>query len=799
MASNNEKHVPNKNADYNKGIEEINISKACTEYMKIFGANTNIMRHLPVIYDGLLLGERRLLYTMFKSGNNYNTRYVKVATITGQVLELHPHGPNSVYATLVKMAQPWANIQTAIDGFGNFGDASGESAAADRYIEARLSFYAYKCFFEEFDPDIVDMKWNYSKTKLEPEFLPSRYPNVMINNSFGIGYGISTSICTYNFKEVIEATIELIENPDIDVIVLIPDSPTGASIVDEGQFEEISRTGKGRFKMRGVIEIDDVNNILHIRSTPLQASWINIKKSVFEILTNDKVNLMKDFKDLCAVDKIHYEIHLKKEVDPYSVVQQIYAKTQMEKTCSVNFKLIEDYADNDYNVKSVLQTWIDFRRETKRRLYSIKLRKSVEHQHILEILLFILNKDNAENTLRIIKKSENTKEIISKLVSTYHITTLQAATIADMRLSAFSKEAYKKYIEEKEKIDKDVQTYEKIVKSTKKIDKIIIDELKEGIKLFGDERRSQIINIDNEVKIRDTDHIIIFTKNGLVKKLLPDVKNIGLIQQGDYPIEIIHAKNTSDLLIFDVSGKISKLPVHKIQGTALNNVGIQLNSLCTPNGDITTVKIKPNDDVIKAFKSPVYFLMLTKNGIIKKTEALAYSNIKNEILGLIVKNDDELVCVKLLIGDKDVLVYTKSGYGVRFNTSEIRETSRMSMGVKAIEIGDSEEVVGMEILNSEDKYILPITSKGFGKKCTLDTFKTMSRADKPLRIISLDDSDTVFDMLTIKGHEKFDVYTKDDIQKLDSDEVTELPRLSKGKKLINVRKGSNIVKLHKTN
>ena len=506
---------------------------------------------------------------------------------------------------------------------------------------------------------------------------------------------------------------------------------------------------------------------------------------------------MHNFKDLCEVDKIHYEIYLKKEVDPYTVVQQLYTKTQMEKTVPVNFKLIEDYADNDYNIKTVLQTWVDFRRESKRRLYSNKLLKSVERQHILEILLFILNEDNAEKTLAIIKKSENTKEIIKRLVEAYGITSLQAASIADMRLSAISKEAYKKYIEEKKKVDKDVTKYEKIVRSTKKIDKIIIEELKEGIELFGEERRSKIINIDNEIKVRDTDHIIIFTKNGYVKKLLADVKNIGLISTGDYPVEIIHAKNTSELLIFDTGGKISKLPVYKIQGTALNSAGIQLNTLCSLNGDITTVKIKPKDEVIKAFKEPVYFLMITKNGIIKKTEALSYSNIKNEILGVIIKNDDALVCVKLLVGDKDILVYTKSGLGVRFNTSEIRETSRMSIGVKAINMSDEDEICGMEILNTDDKFILPITSKGFGKKCTLNTFKTMSRADKPLKIITLDDGDIVFDMLTIKGSEVYDVYTKDDIQKLDIEDVPELPRLSKGKKLISVRKGSNIVKLHK--
>ena len=282
---------------------------------------------------------------------------------------------------------------------------------------------------------------------------------------------------------MLEATISLIENPEIEEVILYPDSPTGAYIVDEGQFREISVTGKGKFKMRGVMEVDEDNNIIHVKSTPLQVFWENIKRPIFELLNDGKTNLMRDFKDESDITHMHYKIFLKKEVDPYAVMHMIYSKTQMEKTFPVVFKLIEDYADNDYNIKSILQTWIDFRRETKRRYFNMKLLKAKERQHILEILLFILNKDNAEKTIGIVKKSQNKKEIVSRLMSEYGISSLQADTIAEMRLSAFSKESYKKYVSEKEEIDKTVIKLEKTVRSAKKIDKVIIDELEEGIKL----------------------------------------------------------------------------------------------------------------------------------------------------------------------------------------------------------------------------------------------------------------------------------------------------------------------------
>jgi len=465
----------------------------------------------------------------------------------------------------------------------------------------------------------------------------------------------------------------------------------------------------------------------------------------------------------------------------------------MEKTFPVVFKLIEDYEDNDYTIKSILLTWIDFRRETKRRLYNHKLTKARERQHILEIMLFILNKDNAEKTIGLIKKSESKKEIIEGLMKMYGISSLQATTIANMTLTAFSKEAYRRYVKEKEEIDAEVIKIDKIVRSAKKIDKIIKDELKEGIELFGEERRSQIINVDNEVKVRDTDHVMVFTSNGFVKKLPDNIKNVGFINKGDYPREIIECKNTSDLLIFDESGKISKLPVHSIHGCVLNSEGNKLSDYCTINGKITTIKSKPTIEELDKVKVPVYYLMITSNGIIKKTLASAYTNIKNELLGLIVKDDDKLVSVKLIAGDKDIVIYTNTGYGVRFNSSEIKETSRMTVGIRALPLGEGESVLGMDVIGDKDQYLFALSKKGFGKLCTLNNFNTMERNAKPLKIISVESDDGVQLIKTVKGNEIFKAYLTSSIEEIKMEEVPELPRLSKGKKLLPVRKGEVII------
>lgn len=770
------------------------IGDLCTDAMKIFGANTNLMRHVPSLADGLKPGERRILYAMYNDLHSKpNARTVKCAKITGEVIgSYHPHGDASVYETLVKMSQYWNNLQPLIDGQGNFGSIKGAPAAAHRYTEARLSKYAYKCFFEDFDIKCVDSKMTYAGDRMEPEYLPARYPNALINNTFGIGYGISTGLPTYNLREVLELTLKLMEDPKYKDTTLIPDSPTGADIVDDGQFKEISNTGTGKFRMRGDIEIDTENNELIITSIPLQTSSDPILLSIVKLIKEGKLPGVVGIDDNTSTE-VEMHIILKKEADPYSIIQTIYTKTALEKTFPVNFKLVDDYQDYDYTIKSLLLDWIDFRRESKRIYFNRKMVEYKERQHILEILLYILNGTNAEKTLKVIRKAENSSEIVDFLMGEFKISSLQAKQISEMKLSAFSKDAVKRYKKEKDEIDNKVSKMDKIVRSSKKIDKIIKEELEEGIELFGEPRRSRVITVSGEDVIRDTNHVVVFTMNGMIKKLPEDVKTIGNIGSGDYPIEIAHVSNTTDLMLFDESGKISKIPVHKMLNSVLDNTGDPLKNYATLNGALVSIIPKPTIETLEKIKVPVYFLMVTKKGIIKKTNAANYANLKNELLGMIIKEDDELQTVKLLAGDKDILVYTNKGYGIRFSSKEIRDTGRMSIGVKALDLSDGERVIGMDVVNKGDKFLFTLTNKGRGKKCTLDNFKTMDRAAKPLRITSIADDEEVIMIKTVKGNELFKAYLKNSIEDIQIAEVNELPRLSKGRKLIPVAKGEVII------
>lgn len=785
-----------KQANYDHGITEENIGDACTDFMRIFGANNNIMRHMSDALDGLQLSQRRILWTMYEMNLKPKNNHTKVKNIVGRAMLYHPHGDAAIEDTLVNMAQGWRNMNTFVDGKGNFGSSAGDVAAGGRYIEARLSQYAYKCFFEEFSPEIVNMQENYLGTDLEPEYLPSKYPNALINNSFGIGYGIMTSIPTYNFKEVCLATIDLINNPNTEVF-LIPDSATGAYIVDEGNFPEINKTGHGKFKMRGKIEVDESDNSLIVSSTPLMVGWNTVKPAIINLLNDGNNNIIKGISDITEDKTMRFKIHLKKEVDPVAAMHTIYEKTDMEKTFPVRFKLTESYTAQDYNVKSLLLTWIDFRRETKRRYYAHRLRSLRERQHILAILIRILNKDNAEKTVKIFKNSENTAECAKSLMKTYGITSLQAETIADMKFSKLTKEAYRKYLAEKDSVDDEIEKTDKIIRSPKKIDKIIIDELKDGIKMFGEDRRSEIVTIDNEVKVRATDHIIVFTRNGFVKKLPIDVKSIGSIAQGDFPLDIIEINNTSDLMLFDASGSAVRVPVSKIPNSTLNSNGFKLSDYCNISGSLVTAKVAPTNEYISNLKAPLYYLMVTRNGYIKKTLASAFVNMKkSELAAMIIGDNDSLVCCKMLSGDKDIIVYSDKGMGVRFNTANITETGRMSRGSMSMQLADNERIIGMDILGPKDKYLFILTDKGSAKKCTLETFGVQGRNGKSARIVTVGKDDNIKLIRTVRGDEKFRIFTKNEMLDISvKDDVVELPRLSAGRKLIGVKRGDGIINI----
>lgn len=786
---------------YDLNIEDVDILSSTEESMKIYGANVNILRNVPLLVDGLKPVERRALFTMFDSIKcNYNKPFNKVANIVGRTMsEYHPHGDTAIYDTVVRMAQPWSNIQPTVEGQGNFGSPSGEVAGASRYIEARLSKFAYKCFFEDFDLDAIDTTMNYLGTHEEPIYLPSRYPNILINNVFGIGYGLATSIPSFNLEEVFRLTIKMLRGEEINPLTdyLIPEPASNATVIDEGQFQDICSTGNGKFKTRATTKLDKVNNVITITSLPPMVKMSKVMEDINNEIDANRLHGLIDIRDQSMDDFIELELHFKKEIDLDLMVEKLMKVTDLEKTVSVKFVLIDDFKPRAFNLYTVISMWIDFRIEIKTRLINRKLVKLYERVHILDILLFILNKDNAEKTLALVKKANSKKEIIDGLIKLYNIDSLKAKTVAEMRLYGFSKEARKSYEEEHKACNKEIDSLLKILKGNN-IKEEIIAELEEGIELFGHPRKSKIIKAKtNEVIVKDTEHLIVVTDNGYIKKLPRDVKNIGYIDQGDFPRFIMFYNNTSEMLIFDSMGKINRIPISDIPNSILSKPGSKLSDFVTISGRITSIIPKPTNKALQILKDKrdeeCYFTLITRQGIIKKSKASIFTSVQKGSTVINVNDNDSLKDVQLLTGDKNILVYTKKGRCGMFPSSEIPVTGRMSKGVISISLEQDDEIIGFDIVNDQDKYLIICTEKGIIKKISLSSLPLTGRNKDSLILIKLQDNDTIFKVLCCDDTSRLKVFQPSGSTDVMSSDILESTRLSKGKKVIGVRRGDDIV------
>ena len=767
-------------------VEVSNIAGLCTDIMKIYGANINLARVFPEVHDGLKLVERRILFAMYTISKAYK-KMSKVHTITGDVMKIHPHGDASVYETLVRMAQPWNMLIPYIEGQGNFGTISGDEAAAARYIEARLSDYAIDCFFTDWDPDLVLMEETYNRDLKEPVYLPTKYPNCLLSYSDGLGFGPATHIATFNFQEVIQATIALIKDPKYKPY-LVPDITTGCLIVDEGKFGDICETGRGTFKMRAEIEKNEEKKCLVIKSIPFQVSLLSIKEKIKELVENKIINGFKAMKDYSAT-KIHLELYFRNEVDLDNIISILYTKTRLQDTYPVQMKMVDDFAVVDFNVRSALLRWIDIRFQFKRKKFIKKLVSLEERNHILNVLIMILDGTNGEKTIKIIKSSDR-EQIVEKLVKAYNITTLQAREISNMRLNAFSKTALAEYKKElKENIDM-IKTYTKVIRSRTAIDDLIIKELEDGIKKYSAPRRSKVVKAVKEYKYTDYDAKLIFTKHGYVKKLKDGVKRIGNLPETDEPVDVLTVNNREEIVIFDKRGSVHTIEVGAITQDDLTTIGTQLSLYCTTNG--SPVSIFRRNDI----NPETAFLFVTKKGIIKKTTADNFA-FKNSIISITIKPDDELVEVIAIDKDIDIVGYTDRGYGLRFNSGEVPFSKRMAVGVIGLPMIEDDFVVGVQEIHKSDKSLFICTSKGYVKKCSLEVFNTKKRNSLPESLIPIKPKDHVISMIAVNDKDQIVVITMKQSYTINMNELPAELKFKEGTKLIPLNHGDMIVKVHK--
>ena len=786
---------------FNENIDVKELKDKAKEAISIFAPNKNVYRHIPFMNDGLMPTERRVLYAMFKDVKAYPwSNYKKMGLVIGSGMVYVPHGETNVFQAAVKLAQPWKNACVFIDGSGSYGNEVGDGPSAYRYLEARLSQFAYKCYFEDFSEDLVDMKAGYIEGVFEPEYLPARYPVALTKSCKAIGYGAYSQFPNYNFKEIMEFTLKLMDDPEYDKLIY-PDIPNNCDIIDDGQFDEIRKTGKGNFRMKSRVNVNYEKNKIEVLSVPQGTDLASISEKIVDMgktgelvgfvdihNMNDKRNGNKKKKNEDA--KLSIEVIFKPGTDLQKNLELMYKKTTMIMTASYDLALVDEYRMKHYTVRTLLLDWISFRRDIKRRQINKQITKKMERKHILETLLFITNTKNGQTTIKIATQSNDANEFQCKLVSTFGISTLQAKAISKMSITAFNKDSHRKYQEEFDKLVKDIDELLIITKSSKLIDNIIKEELKEGIQLFSRPRSSQIIEFGDSKFIPDSNHKIVITNNNRIKKLDSNTTGVGFLDDGDKGKELFTINNRSSMLVFDRRGNMSEIDINELSSTPIDSGGVDLNTMITVAGGVVASFPKPEEEIEG---KETFLVLTTKKGLSKK---LGYKNIKKirgTVSAIKLADDDELVSVDVLYGKKDIVVYTKEGGGVRISTDDIRECGRAAYGLSVIDMVDGDEVVGTTIIDKRHKYLLIVTNKGKFKKCSLSTFKTMKRKSQTLQLSRLDKNEVIVGVRSVKDSDKFMVYTNHVEEEFKVKDIPELTRQHPCKKLMVVKGGDKVI------
>ena len=795
----------------NSKIIKRNIADAAEDWVKIFGANKNFYRHIPLLIDGLKPVHRRFLYALYLA-KAYKGKVIKLSTAGGNTMgDFHPHGDTSITDAAVGMAQSFANNIPFVTNNGNFGSVKGDRAAAPRYLEIGISEFGYYCFFKDFEESSVDMRETYTGQGLEPEFLPSRYPVALLNGAFSsIGYGLASNIPPYNFTELCNTTIALIKNPKTKIDIN-PDLPTGADIVDNGELDNI-RNGDGKLKMRATYEIDYINNEITVTTVPLQVTTNgivqslveDIRKGKYDVKTRDgKISLIRDIKDNTKKDVVKLQIVLHPKANPDEVMNMILSsKAGLQETNSALITMIDEYRDTNLSVRDFLLEWISYRRDIIRSSYNGLLIKYQEDNHMNDIKLYVFNKNNAERTVTMAKQSANRAEFIDALVNAYGITTLQARTIAGMPASAYTKAAYAEYIETRDMLENKIKETEDILDSDERIDKIIIDQLKEGIEKFGYPRRSRIVPEDGIIE--DTEHIIAISSDGYIKKLEHGKSTkIGYVSKNSAVLNmVIKANNQDSIILFDSKGIMHKVPVADVPDMKMKNNGLPLSRY---------IDIKENVCIVKAMVEPsgkdvkdkgYTFLFITKKGNAKRTkveEFVTSSKQKMSFVCMNVDSEDELVDVIFLEDDRsDVILYTNIGDGIRVPVSEINIYGRATKGSKFLQLRKTEEVAGISIISKEDEYLVYFTALGKAKATKLDLLPTMSRKDPSLALIALEGTDRLVTIMSANKGDSLRVYKKiSEYVDINMNDIPVTTRVAKATKIIKNPKGDSVITVKK--
>ena len=793
-------------------IINVDLNKEMRKSFLDYSMSVIVSRALPDVRDGLKPVHRRILYTMYERNLTPDRPYHKCAATVGAVLgDYHPHGDMSVYDAMVRLAQTFSMRYMLIDGHGNFGSVDGDPPAAYRYTESRMSKIAMS-MLTDIEKETVDFMPNYDDNKKEPTVLPSRFPNLLVNGSTGIAVGMATNIPPHNMREVIDGMCCLIDNPDAGLEELMeyikgPDFPTAGIIMGRSGIRAAYGTGRGKIIVRARAEIQETKNgrfSIVVSELPYQVNKARLIESIADLVKEKRIEGISDINDYTSREGMHMVIDLKRDANPQVVLNQLYTYTQMQTTFGVIMLALVNGEPRILTLKEVLQNYIDFQCEVITRRTRYDLRKAQERAHILEGLLIAL--DFIDEVIAILRSSKDQPEGRERLMERFGLDELQAQAIVQMRLGQLTGLERHKIEEEMAQLKEKIAEYMEILSSETRVLEIVKEEALVLRNKYGDDRRTEIANISGEVDIEDLipEETCVFTMTtlGYIKRQPVDTYRIqkrggrgviGMARREEDVVATMFTCSTHDYVMFFTSdGRAFRLKGYEIPEGSRTSKGMNIVNLLP-----ITTDVKINAMIrIPEFSEGQYLCMVTRKGIIKRTELEAYRNVrKNGVIAVNLDEDDELAWVHLTSGNDDLLVATKKGMSIRFNETDARPLGRTARGVKAIELTEGDEVVGMAVLK-ESGTVLTVSETGYGRRSEVTDYRLQSRAGKGTINYHTEKYGDIAAVRMIREDEDVILISSDGIIiRIPTDEIRLCARPSKGVRVMRVNEGEKVVTL----
>ncbi len=796
-------------------IQEVDLKKTMEKSYIDYAMSVIAARALPDVRDGLKPVQRRVLFSMIELNNGPDKPHRKCARIVGDTMgKYHPHSDSSIYGALVNMAQPWSTRYILVDGHGNFGSVDGDGAAAMRYTEARLSKISME-LLADINKNTVDFVPNFDETEKEPVVLPARFPNLLVNGTNGIAVGMATNIPPHNLREIINAVVKIIDNrmegkddttiEELMGIVKGPDFPTGGTILGTRGIEEAYRTGRGKIKVRAITDIEPMENgknRIVVTELPFMVNKAKLIEKIADLVKDKKVDGITDLRDESDKTGMRIAIELRRDANPTIILNQLYKHTQLQDTFGVIMLALVNNEPKILNLFEMLNYYLQHQEDVVTRRTKYDLNKAEERAHILEGLMIAL--DNIDEVIRIIRGSKTTQIAKEGLMERFSLTEVQAQAIVDMRPRALTGLEREKLETEYKELMIKIAELKAILADENKLLAVIKEEITVIANKYGDDRRTSIgydeFDISMEDLIPDENTVIARTNLGYIKRMTVDnfksqnrggkgIKGMQTIEE-DYIVDLLMTSTHHYIMFFTNKGRTYRLKAYEIPEAGRSARGVAI---------INLIQLLPGEKItaiipIKNYDEKKYLFMATKNGIVKKTPVVEFSNIrKNGIQSINLRDDDELIEVKTSNASREIFLVTKYGYCIRFHENDVRKTGRISMGVIGMNLEPGDEVVAMQ-MNTQGDCLLIVSENGLGKRTAIDEFNLQKRGGKGVRCYKVNEKTgyVVGVKAVNEDHEVMLITNEGIIIQISVSNISKIGRITSGVKLIDIDTEKNI-------